>query len=93
MKPPSVNKPKLFVIKNVTRSINKQTLPCTIERYSRLEMGKEKIKIQLVDADGDKVNLALDGWSKTTKIAKILDALKSSLETNEKDPHPRNNTS
>jgi len=55
-------------------------------------MGKEKIKIQLVDADGDKVNLALDGWSKTTKIAKILDALKSSLETTEKDPSPRNNT-
>ena len=55
-------------------------------------MGKEKIKIQLVDADGDKVNLALDGWSNTTKIAKILDALKSSLETTEKDPRPRNNT-
>jgi predicted transcriptional regulator len=54
-------------------------------------MGKEKIKIQLVDADGDKYNLSLEGWSKT-KVVKILDALESSLKSNEKDPNPRNNT-
>lgn len=42
-------------------------------------MGKEKIKIQLVDADGDKYNLSLEGWSKTKVVSEMNVTISSEL--------------